>query len=92
MLYNCCIRCVSDNFQYGPVCIDRAWRGSGAFPQLFQTMSSNLAAKYPIGVTFINQINQRSLKAHRKLKLEIIDEFQFNDAAYYSLAFPTTIS
>lgn len=81
----------ANSFQYGPVCIDRAWRGSGAFPQLFQTMGSNMAARYPIGVTFINQINQRSLKAHQKLNLEIIDEFEFNDGSYYSLAFPTTI-
>jgi hypothetical protein len=82
----------ANSFQYGPVCIDRAWRGSGAFPQLFQTMRSSLAASYPIGVTFINQLNQRSLKAHRKLNLEIIDEFQFNDCEYYSLAFPTTVN
>jgi hypothetical protein len=82
----------ANSFQYGPVCIERAWRGSGAFPQLFQAMRSSLAANYPIGITFINQINQRSLKAHRKLDLEIIDEFRFNDCAYYSLAFPTTIN
>jgi hypothetical protein len=85
-------RITTDNsFQYGPVCIDKFWRGSGAFPQLFATMRSNLAARYPMGITFINQINQRSLNAHIKLNLEIIDEFQFNDSSYYSLAFPTQI-
>jgi hypothetical protein len=54
-------------------------------------MRSNLAARYPMGITFINQINQRSLNAHIKLNLEIIDEFQFNDSLYYGLAFPTQI-
>lgn len=79
----------NNSFQYGPVCIDRSWRGSKAFPQLFAAMRSTLAAKYPLGVTFINQINQRSLNAHKKLNLEIIDEFEFNHSSYYSLAFPT---
>jgi hypothetical protein len=85
-------RITTDNsFQYGPVCIDQSWRGSNAFPQLFATMRSSLATRYPMGITFINQINQRSLKAHQKLDLEIIDEFQFNDSSYYSLAFPTQL-
>lgn len=80
-----------NSFQYGPVCLDRAWRGSGTFPQLFATMRSSLAERYPIGITFINRLNQRSLKAHQKLNLEIIDEFEFNQGSYYSLAFPTKV-
>jgi len=79
----------TNSFQYGPVCIARSLRGSDAFPQLFATMRENMAAKYPIGTTFINKVNQRSLKAHQKLDLTIIDEFEFNDNFYYSLAFPT---
>ena len=82
----------SNSFQYGPVCIAKSLRGSGAFPQLFATMRDHMAAKYPIGTTFINQINQRSLKAHQKLDLTMIDEFEFNDSSYYSLAFPTQIN
>ncbi|MEO1341943.1 MAG: GNAT family acetyltransferase [Cyanobacteria bacterium J06635_13] len=80
-----------NSFQYGPVCIAKSLRGSGAFPQLFATMRRNLAPKYPLGITFINQINQRSLKAHQKLNLEIIDEFEFNQGSYYSLAFATQV-
>jgi hypothetical protein len=81
---------VDNSFQYGPVCIDRSLRGSGAFPQLFETMRSSFSSRYPIGVTFINKINLRSLAAHtRKLNLQIIDEFEFNGNAYFSLAFST---
>ena len=84
------IKLTTDNtFQYGPVCIARTLRGSGTFPQLFQTMRSNLAQQYPIGITFINKLNQRSLKAHIKLGLEIIDQFEFNNSSYYTLAFET---
>jgi len=82
----------NNSFQYGPVCIAKSLRGSGAFPRLFATMRSHMTAKYLIGTTFINQINQRSLKAHQKLDLTVIDEFEFNNNSYYSLAFPTQVS
>jgi hypothetical protein len=79
-----------NTFQYGPVCIDRALRGSGIFPELFETMRLSLSARFPMGVTFIHQRNLRSLAAHtRKLNLEIIDEFEFCGNLYYGLAFST---
>jgi hypothetical protein len=78
-----------NSFQY-PVCIDRELRGSGVFLQLFETMRNSFAHRFPIGVTFINKLNPRSLKAHtHKLDLEIIDEFEFKENSYYGLAFPT---
>ncbi|WP_373540651.1 GNAT family acetyltransferase [Chamaesiphon sp.] len=78
------------SFQYGPICIDRASRGSDIFPQLFELMRSDFAPQFPIGVTFINKLNQRSFAAHtRKLDLEIIDEFEFNGHDFYTLAFLT---
>jgi hypothetical protein len=83
----------TNSFQYGPVCIDRSRRGSGIFPPLFATMRSGMADRYPIGVTFINKINPRSVAAHtRKLNLTIVDEFEFNGNSYYGLAFPTIVA
>jgi hypothetical protein len=82
--------CTDNSFQYGPVCIARELRGSGAFPSLFKTMRNSFAPRFPIGVTFINKLNPRSLKAHtQKLDLEIIDEFEFNKNSYYGLTFLT---
>jgi hypothetical protein len=81
---------IDNSFQYGPVCIDRAVRGSNALPLLFDTMKSSLASRYPLGVTFINKQNPRSLAAHtRKLNLEVIDEFELTGSSFYSLAFST---
>jgi hypothetical protein len=81
---------VDRSFQYGPICIDRSLRGSGILPQLFAEMRSSFAPRFPVGITFINRLNQRSLSAHkRKLDLEIIDEFEFNDNYFYTLAFLT---
>ncbi len=80
----------ANTFQYGPVCIDRALRGSGILPSLFATLRATWAPRFPIGLTFINQANPRSLAAHtRKLNLEIVDEFAFNGNSYYSLGFWT---
>ncbi len=81
---------VDNSFQYGPICVDRSIRGSQVFPDLFDLMRSSFAPKFPIGVTFINQLNKRSFAAHtRKLNLEIIDEFEFNGNSFYTLAFLT---
>ena len=81
---------VDNSFQYGPICIDLSSRGSQVFPELFDLMRVSFAPKFPIGVTFINKINERSFAAHtRKLSLDIIDEFEFNGNSFYTLAFLT---
>jgi hypothetical protein len=77
-------------FQYGPICIDQDYRGSGVFQHLFETMRENMSARFPVGVTFINKLNKRSFEAHtKKLNLVVIDEFRFNQNEYYTLAFRT---
>jgi hypothetical protein len=79
-----------NTFQYGPVCIDQALRGTAAFPQLFDEMKAGLVDRFPIGVTFINKANPRSFAAHtKKLNLDVIDEFEFNGSFFHMLAFPT---
>jgi hypothetical protein len=81
---------MENTFQYGPVCIDQTLRGQGILPKLFETMRLSFASRYPIGMTFINQRNPRSLSAHtRKLNLEIIDAFEFEGGSFYGLAFFT---
>lgn len=65
---------VAQSFQYGPICIDRAYRGSDGFSNLFTIMRSSFAARFPVGVTFINKLNQRSFVAYtRKLDLQVVD-------------------
>jgi hypothetical protein len=82
---------LTNSFQYGPVCIDLALRGQGILPVLFGQVRSEMATRFPIGYTFINQANPRSLAAHRrKLGLEVVDEFEFNGGTFSGLAFATT--
>lgn len=77
-----------NSFQYGPICIDEAYRGTAVLPALYHAVRTNAALAYPVAVTFINQKNERSFAAHtKKLGLQVIDTFQFNDNQYYRLAF-----
>ncbi|MFA5297450.1 MAG: GNAT family acetyltransferase [Lutibacter sp.] len=78
----------ANSFQYGPVCIDKNYRGSGLLNFIFEEMRIEFLKKYPISVTFINKINTISERAHTKnLGWKIIDEFQFNNNTYIELAF-----
>jgi hypothetical protein len=81
----------TNSFQYGPVCIDEKYRGSGLLNEIFELMRINLVKRYPLSLTFINKINPRSLKAHvDKLGWTVIGEFAFNNNYYYILAFDMT--
>lgn len=86
--YNGNIITTENSFQYGPICIDKDYRGTGLLNLLFEEMRIEFYKKYPISVTFINKVNEISTKAHtKKLGWEIIDEFEFNDNNYIGLAF-----
>ncbi len=77
-----------NSFQYGPVCIDKKYRGNGVLNLIFEEMRMEFLKRYPISVTFINKVNAISTKAHtKKLDWEIIDEFQFNGNTYIGLGF-----
>src|SRR5690554_131764 len=82
-----------NSFQYGPVCIDEQYRGTGLFNKLFEEMRIELLKRYPISITFINKINTISEIAHtKKLGWEIIDEFEFNNNNYIGLALDMKVS
>jgi hypothetical protein len=74
-------------FQYGPVCIDKKYRGQQVLPLLFENLRLSFADRYQVGVTFINQLNQRSYAAHtKKLNWQLVAEFEFNSGQFYGLA------
>ena len=79
---------VENSFQYGPVCIDKRYRGKGLLNLIFEEMRIEFVQKYPISITFINKTNVISEKAHtKKLGWKIVDEFNFNNNTYIGLAF-----
>ncbi|MDU0354134.1 GNAT family acetyltransferase [Paraglaciecola aquimarina] len=78
---------IDNSYQYGPVCVDKSVRGQGVFEEIFNFSLQNMAKRYPFMVTFINKINTRSYQAHtRKVQLNVINEFSFNNNQYFKLA------
>lgn len=83
---------VDNSYQYGPICVDKSVRGTEVLSEIFDFARVNMAKRFPILLTFINKINPRSYAAHtRKLKLDVIHEFEFNNNNYYELAYDTSI-
>ena len=82
---------VDNSYQYGPVCIDKSARGSGLLEDIFDFAREHMSKRFPVLVTFINKTNPRSYEAHtRKLGLEVIQEFEFNNNFYYELVYDTS--
>ena len=78
---------VDNSYQYGPVCIEKTVRGEGVFEGIFSYVLEEMETKYPVLITFINKINPRSFAAHtRKVGLDVIQEFEYNNNQYYELA------
>ena len=82
---------IENSYQYGPVCIDKKYRGTDVLPNLFEFSRLQMKERFPILITFINQINHRSFHAHtKKLNLEVIKTFDFNGNHYYELGYDTS--
>ena len=83
---------VENSYLYGPILIDKRYRGSGLLESIFDFAREKMSKRYPILVTFVNKNNSRSYNAHtRKLGLKVIHEFEFNYKSYYQMAYDTSI-
>ena len=84
---------LSDTYQYGPMCVDRSIRGTGAFEKLFFTSLNQFKDRFPIMLTFVNQINKRSENAHtNKAHMQTIGTFDFGGNHYYLMGIRTDYS
>jgi hypothetical protein len=55
--------------------------------QIFNFAKEKMSNRFPILVTFVSKTNGRSYAAHtRKLGLDVIHEFEFNQNRYYEMA------
>ena len=83
-------RALSDQktFVYGPVCVDRAYRGHGVLRGLYRKLLREIPGRFDVGVAFVAEENQRSLGAHvAGLGMHNVGEFTFKDKRYRILAF-----
>lgn len=84
---------LEETYQYGPMCIDSSIRGTGAFEKLFFASLSMFKDRFPIMLTFVNQINERSERAHtKKAHMKTITTFDFGDNHYYLMGIRTDYS
>lgn len=82
---------LTNSYQYGPICIDRDYRGSEVLPKVFDFSRRQMSQRYSILITFINHLNPRSYHAHtQKLGLDVIKSFKFNNNTYYELGYDTS--
>jgi len=73
---------------YGPVCIDRKYRGIGVLEGLYKVMRESLKEEFDFGVLFISKSNRRSFSAHvKKLGMFVVYEFEHEGKMFWTLMF-----
>ena len=78
----------ASTFVYGPVCIDREYRGTGLLRLMFSTLKRELAGQFEFGVAFVAADNRRSLRAHVDgLGMTQVCLFDHGDNQYHAVAF-----
>jgi len=81
---------VEESYQYGPVCVDRSIRGTGVFEDLFFASLEQFRDRYPVMLTFVNQINKRSENAHNnKAHMETLGTFDFDGNHFFLMGIRT---
>jgi acetyltransferase (GNAT) family protein len=75
-------------FIYGPVCIDRPYRGRGLLRGLYEALRKEVAGRFEVGVAFVADENPHSLRAHvNRLGMDHVGDFNFAGKDYHILAF-----
>lgn len=73
---------------YGPVCIEQASRGRGAFRGLIGRLKAELAGRFDVATAFIAKSNQRSLAAHVDgLGMTLVGDYEFEGKRFWVVAF-----
>jgi hypothetical protein len=73
---------------YGPVCVDRAWRGRGVLRGVVARMKEELAGQFDVAAAFISKANSRSLAAHVDgLGMTVLGDYAFGAGRYWIVAF-----
>ena len=73
---------------YGPVCVDRAWRGRGVLRGVVARMKEELAGQFDVAAAFISKDKSRSLAAHVDgLGMTVLGDYAFGTGRYWLVAF-----
>lgn len=73
------------SFVAGPVCVAKSQRGKGIFQGIYSALPSILPPDYELAVALVSTTNPRSIRAHEKVGMEKIDQFEFGGREFYTL-------
>jgi RimJ/RimL family protein N-acetyltransferase len=73
-----------DCFIQGPVCVAESERGKGLAGLMFAEMRAQLPGR--VAITFIHSDNAASLRAHKKMGMRVLGEFDNAGERYTALA------
>jgi hypothetical protein len=77
-----------NTYVYGPVCIDRMYRGRGLLKGLYEAQKRGLTGRFEVGVAFVSRDNPHSLRAHIVgLSMTEVGDFEAKGNTYVVLAF-----
>ena len=89
--YNGEMLSVENSYQYGPVCVDKDYRGQGIFEQVFFASLANMEKRCPYMMTFVNKVNPRTYAAHtRKALMDEVTQFSYNNNNYWMFGCKTS--
>jgi L-amino acid N-acyltransferase YncA len=74
------------SFVAGPVCVDKNYRGQGVFEGLYAELFENSPVEYQVALALISTANPRSVRAHAKLGMEVVDSFLFAGREFFIVA------
>lgn len=73
---------------YGPVCVDRDYRGKGVLGGLVRELKEQLRGRFDLAAAFIAKSNTRSLAAHVDgLGMTVVGDFRFDGKPFWIVAF-----
>ncbi|WPX54801.1 MULTISPECIES: GNAT family N-acetyltransferase [unclassified Pseudomonas] len=75
----------SDAYIYGPICVSDEERGNGLAQLMFEKLLEEEPGRQ--GVLFIRGDNEPSLRAHKKMGMNKVGEFDLNGAVFHVFAY-----
>jgi hypothetical protein len=63
-------------FIMGQVCVAKAYRSKGVFVEIYNKMRDVYSAQYDCLITEIDELNPRSMAAHKKVGFELLHQYK----------------
>ena len=70
---------------YGPICVEETERGRGIAAAMFESLKARLPGRE--GILFIRRDNEASLRAHTKLGIRSVAEFEHDSVKLVALSY-----